>query len=139
MIDPARVRRFADLFQGNTEGYGTYQKEEREENGVKMSIKRTVRTVHEPVTDELFKRHLSGEQPIGISPINKDGQCYWGCLDIDQYGINLPDLAKQLEAANYKAIVCRSKSRYVKTFGDGNKGAPQIMHGKGQPDRLATR
>jgi hypothetical protein len=116
MIDPAHVRRFADLFQGNMKEYGTYKKEEREENGVKMSIKGTARTMHEPVTDELFKRHLSGEQPIGISPINKDGQCCWGCLDVDQYGINLPDLATQLEAANYKAIVCRSKSGHAHVF-----------------------
>ena len=39
-------------------------------------------TVREPVTAELWKKHLDGEVIIGIKP-EIDGKTKWGCIDMD--------------------------------------------------------
>ena len=65
MNDP--IETFYDLFRGRTDAYGTW------EGGC-------VRT---PIHIEAFKRHLYGEELIGIYPLTDESTVRWGCSDID--------------------------------------------------------
>jgi hypothetical protein len=65
MID--EVKQFAELFQGRTDAYGTW------DGGAARS----------PVTLETFERHLFGAELIGIYPLRDEGIVRWGCSDID--------------------------------------------------------
>ena len=40
------------------------------------------KTIHSPVTAEVWKKHLEGELRLGLRP-EVDGTCTWGCIDID--------------------------------------------------------
>ena len=44
-------------------------------------------TIHEPVTEELWKNHVDGKHLIGIRPENGD-KLKWSCIDIDQLTTN---------------------------------------------------
>ena len=63
MID---VDKFANLFTGRTDAYGTDQ------GGARWDT----------VTNDTFRRHLDGTEPIGIYPV-VNNQVRWGCCDID--------------------------------------------------------
>ena len=42
------------------------------------------------VTDKLWQDHLKGVEPaLGIIPINENNMCKWGCIDVDDYTIDL--------------------------------------------------
>lgn len=99
------------LFEGFDGAHGTHGKTERSaEKGGKLEIKKTARTVREPVTLELWEQHLSGERPVGIIPIRADNMCLWGCVDVDRYDIDCGDIVRRLEEAGLRLIVCRTKS-----------------------------
>lgn len=108
------AKRFMDLFAGLTRAYGQYRLPE----GVKANAKGKVeipsdqrRTVHQPVTEELWQAHLDGRDAIGIVPINDTHQTKFGAIDIDTYPIDLLMLRRKLTAI--KAIGCwvlRTKS-----------------------------
>src|SRR4051794_9028622 len=79
----AHVQRFMRRFEGYDRAYGTYDPDAaRTEPGkVKLEIKSTARLVKEPVTFELWKKHLQGITPLGIIPIRRDNTCSWGAID----------------------------------------------------------
>ena len=57
----------------------------------------------EPVTDELWQKHLQGRDSLGIIPINDDNQCKWGCIDIDSYaGFDHKKLVNKILVYNYR-------------------------------------
>ena len=68
------------IFEGNSELFITTSLTGEVDERGKKQVK--VLTVHEPVTLELWKKHLNGETRIGIKPENGD-VCKWGCIDID--------------------------------------------------------
>lgn len=78
MNDPIEI--FYDLFRGRTEAYGTW------EGGCQRS----------PANIEAFKRHLYGEELIGIYPLTDESTVRWGCSDID---VDDLDMAYNLSVA----------------------------------------
>jgi len=69
-MDDYVIEKFADLFTGRQDAYGTD----------------TGGAAWEPVTVEHYGRHLTGVEPFGIYPIRHvDGESLvrWGCCDID--------------------------------------------------------
>lgn len=78
MNDP--IETFYDLFRGRTEAYGTW------EGGCQRS----------PANIEAFKRHLYGEELIGIYPLTDESTVRWGCSDID---VDDLDMAYNLSVA----------------------------------------
>ncbi len=42
-------------------------------------------TYNQLVTDQLYVKHLKGEQALGIVPIKDDGTCSFAAIDIDEY------------------------------------------------------
>lgn len=105
---------FLALFQGNMDAHGTHGVETLDPETGKYEIKHGkgayVRTLREPVTVELWLGHLKGEKPIGIIPINDEGLCSWGVIDIDIYDVQHKDLAARFVEAGLPLILCRSKS-----------------------------
>lgn len=99
------------LFEGYTGAYGTYESEDKNiQKGGKLEIKKTARTVREPVILALWEKHLKGMAPLGIIPINEKDSCVWGCIDVDSYDVNHADLAKQVMDTPLPMLVCKSKS-----------------------------
>ena len=78
MNDP--IETFYDLFRGRTEAYGTW------EGGCQRS----------PANIEAFKRHLYGEELIGVYPLTDESTVRWGCSDID---VDDYDMAYNLSVA----------------------------------------
>lgn len=93
------IDRFMRLFRGRADAYGS------EQGGC----------VKSPVTRELYERHLSGDEPIGIYPMvpaRGDWWCVWGCSDIDieDYAMAV-QLRDALAAAGVYAHIERSRSK----------------------------
>lgn len=99
------------LFEGYGGAHGTHGREERNpDKHDKLEIKKTAKTVREPVTEALWDEHLSGARPIGIIPIRHDNMSMWGCIDVDRYDVDLGALVRVLRERKMPMMVCRSKS-----------------------------
>lgn len=98
------------LFNGYDQAYGTHGKPTQRVGALKQEIKKTALTVRGEVTDELWEKHLKGEDPIGIIPIRRDGTCRFGAIDVDDYDLNHVDIVKKLESLGFPFPVTRSKS-----------------------------
>ena len=77
------IDKFKNIFQGLERAHGCTKVSAPAENGVKLKGQSFV--VRQPVTDDLWSKHLNGTQSLGIIPINDDNKCRWGCIDIDSY------------------------------------------------------
>lgn len=101
--------RFAALFAGYGKAYGTYEvvPDEQREDGKKKGRAATIKS---EVTLALWHRHLSGESRLGIMPIREDNSVVFGAIDIDNYGIDHPSLAKKLDQLRLPLVPCKSKS-----------------------------
>jgi hypothetical protein len=91
--------RFAALFRGRTDAYGS------EEGGC----------IKEPVTNETYSQHLKGVAPIGIYPMfQHEGEwmTVWGCSDIDVDDIHAAlSIKESLRAAGVVSYLERSRSK----------------------------
>ena len=80
-ISVADTQLFAMLFAGNKESYGLTRVKGTDEKTGKVEV--DCRLVHLEVTDALYMHHLAGDPSIGIAPIDIDGYCHFGAIDID--------------------------------------------------------
>jgi hypothetical protein len=109
------VENFKNIFQGLERAHGCTKVSAPAENGVKLKGQSFV--VRQPVTDDLWSKHLNGTQSLGIIPINDDNKCKWGCVDIDSYaGFDHVKLIQKIKQINLPLIVCRSKSGGAHVF-----------------------
>ena len=100
--------KFAAIFDGLQEAYGTYKVEKKQSNG-KNTGKAAI--VREPRTKKLWQGHLSGKgNSVGIIPINAENKCKWGCVDVDQYPLDHKLLIDKIRRLKLPLVVCRSKS-----------------------------
>lgn len=100
--------KFAAIFDGLKEAYGTYRVEKKQSNG-KNTGKAAI--VREPRTPKLWQGHLSGKgNSVGIIPINEENKCKWGCIDVDQYPLDHKLLVEKIRRLKLPLVVCRSKS-----------------------------
>lgn len=103
-------------FAGHPGVHGTHGDPEQEPGSLKWGIKRTARTLREPVTEDLWDKHLAGKRPLGIVPIREDNMCVWGSIDVDQYNIDLLKLVAGVERMKLPLVPCRSKSGGLHLF-----------------------
>lgn len=101
------MRRFAQLFAGRTDWWGRYTIREQRQDGKK---KGRGQTVNEPLTPEVYDSHLAGRIRLGVVPIKVDGTVSWFAGDIDDYSINIVDIASKCQQLELPIVVCRSKS-----------------------------
>lgn len=78
--------------------------------GASGKVTGSARTEHEQVSEELWQKHLNGEQGLGIVPITDDNTCKWGAIDVDKYDIDLPALVRLISTKELPLVTVRSKS-----------------------------
>ncbi|MER8464208.1 hypothetical protein [Mesorhizobium sp. M1396] len=112
--EPDRAERLLILFDGERTRHGTYDPTRLRLVGDKLEMKdergQGPRDVSGPPTINLWRRHLSGELPLGVRPVGDDGRCRWGVVDVDSYGVDHADLVAKVEAERLPLVACRSKS-----------------------------
>lgn len=118
--------RFMSLFRGLERAYGTYQLDgSTKYDGKKVGGKAL--TVRRPVTLQLWEDHLAGKQGLGIIPIRDDNHCFFGLIDIDQYPLDLSDLARKIHALNLPILPTRSKSGGVHGYVFFSESVPATL------------
>lgn len=66
--------------------------------------------VDAPPIPEHFRKHLLGHRALLVVPLLSAGNCRWGKIDLDQYDLALPDLARRVKAMGLPLITERTKS-----------------------------
>ena len=103
-----QVHEMMALFEGNKSAYGTYVLARDVRADGKVAGKGY--TIRESVTLELWDEHLTGKQCLGIVPINEESKTRFAAIDIDEYNVDLINLAKRVYEEKLPLVVCRSKS-----------------------------
>lgn len=96
------------LFNGLQSAYGVYKVSQQLTPAGK--VKGTAKTVNGPVTVELWAAHLSGQQALGIVPVNEKGTCRFGAIDVDVYPLNVKELNVKIQLRKLPLVLCRTKS-----------------------------
>ena len=78
------AKKFMEVFSGLERAHGVYEitGQKTTAKGVKKDGRG--RTLQEPLTLDLWARHLKGEISIGVIPLKDDETCKWGCIDVDE-------------------------------------------------------
>ena len=109
------LEKFKNIFEGLDRAHGVTKVTESISNGTKIKGKSFVK--REPVTNELWQKHLQGKDSLGVIPINDENKCKWGCIDIDSYaGFDHKQLINKIQKFNLPLIVFRSKSGGAHVF-----------------------
>ncbi len=102
------LERFIERFSGLNRAYGTTEVVGLREDG-KKKVDSFVQ--HGEPTAALWQKHLVGEEPsLGIIPITDDNSCRWGCIDIDDFSLDLKSVNTRVQEREFPLILCRSKS-----------------------------
>ena len=109
MISNVDSQRFAMLFRGKT---NTYVKNElpktKPEAGQK--IKTHITNNEGTVDKDLLAKHLNGDFGVGICPVNAEGKCFFGCIDIDYYLPKIKRVLSIIKEHQLPLLPFRSKS-----------------------------
>ena len=109
MISNVDVKRFVQLFRGKTNTYVRNElPKEKPEEGQKI---KTIITNNEgKVDDSLLANHLEGRFGVGVCPVNAEGKCYFGVLDIDFYQPKIKRVLHFIREYQLPRLPFRSKS-----------------------------
>lgn len=109
MISNIEAQRFAQLFRGKTNTYVRNElPKEKPEAGNKI---KTIITNHEGKVDkELLLNHLEGRFGVGVCPVNAEGKCFFGVLDIDYYKSKIKRMLHFIREYQLPLLPFRSKS-----------------------------
>ena len=103
---------FAVRYAGLRQAYGTFTANNETREDGKASGKNI--TISKELSDndllKLWEDHLSGHQSVGLVAIDENNSCVWGAIDVDEYDIDLKDLAIKVAKQKLPLILCRSKS-----------------------------
>lgn len=113
----SHAERMMALFRGFDGAHGTHGQTDKNQNkGGKLEIKKSARTIRERVTVGHWEKHLSGETPLGIIPIDENNMCSWGCIDVDRYDIDHVEIVKKIRSLKLPLVVCKTKSGGAHAF-----------------------
>lgn len=109
MISNVEAKRFAQLFRGKTNTYVKNElPKEKPQPGKKI---KTVITNNEGKVDEhLLMNHLEGKFGVGVCPVNAEGKCFFGVLDIDYYQPKIKRVLHFIREYQLPLLPFRSKS-----------------------------
>lgn len=109
MITSVDYQQFAQLFKGKTNTYVRNElPQEAPEAGQKIKTKIT--NNEGKVDKELLANHLDGKFGVGICPVNAEGKCYFGVLDIDFYKPKIKKVLHFIREYQLPLLPFRSKS-----------------------------
>jgi hypothetical protein len=103
---------FSNLFNGNTEAYGVTEVGDI----VNGKAEAKSRLIYGTATPVVFQKHLEGQLSIGMAPIQSDGNCYFGAIDIDDYKYNLKDVIDAIYDFDMPLCPCYSKSKKLHIY-----------------------
>ena len=105
-----------EVFSGLDRAHGVYEitGQKTTAKGVKKDGRG--RTLQEPLTLDLWARHLKGEISIGVIPLKDDETCKWGCIDVDEYPIDTKALLSTIKDMSLPLVPCMTKSGGVHLF-----------------------
>lgn len=109
------VGRLMSLFAGLERAHGIYKIEDTSSTTGKQ--KGRALTLQEPVTEELWARHVAGEIQLGIVPIREDATCLFGAIDVDDYKTDHAALEQKIKKQKLPLVICRSKSGGAHLYG----------------------
>jgi len=101
------AERFMKRFQGLMRAHGQYTLLKESSKG---KAKGQALTLQEPVTLALWESHLAGKKCLGIVPVNEEGLCWFGAIDIDEYDLDQNSLEREVRDPGLPLIPCRTKS-----------------------------
>jgi len=104
------------LFMGHSGAHGTHGEPYQEPGKLKWEIKKTARTVREPVTLALWETHLKGDRPLGVITIRDDSTCSWGSIDVDKYDEDFVAVHRKIRTSKLPLVPCQSKSGGLHLF-----------------------
>ena len=109
MISNIDEQRFLQIFKGKN---NTYVRNElpktRPQEGEKIKTKIT--NNEGKVDKELLSHHLLGDFGVGICPVNAEGKCYFGVIDIDMYKPKIKRVLHFIKEYQLPLLPFRSKS-----------------------------
>lgn len=109
MLDNVTVQRFLQIFKGKN---NTYVKNELPKIPPQANekIKTKIVNVEGKVDKDLLMQHLEGNFGVGICPVNADGKCYFGVIDIDYYQPKIKRVLHFIKEYQMPLLPFRSKS-----------------------------
>ena len=109
MISNVDAQRFLLMFKGKSNTYVKNElPKEQPEKGLKIKTKITNNEGN--VDKELLTHHLNGDFGVGICPVNAEGKCYFGVLDIDYYQPKIKRVLHFIKEYQLPLLPFRSKS-----------------------------
>ena len=109
MINNKDVKLFTQLFRGKTNTYVRNElPKEKPEAGQKAKTKIT--NNEGKVDENLLVNHLEGRFGVGVCPVNAEGKCYFGVLDIDYYKARIKRVLHFIKEYQLPLLPFRSKS-----------------------------
>lgn len=109
MVSNIDAQKFAQLFKGKSNTYVRNElPKERPAPGEK--IKTRITNNEGKVDKELILSHLEGDFGVGICPVNAEGKCYFGVLDIDYYKSKIKRVLHFIKEYQLPLLPFRSKS-----------------------------
>lgn len=109
MVSNIDEQRFLQIFKGKN---NTYVRNElpktRPQEGEKIKTKIT--NNEGKVDKELLSHHLLGDFGVGVCPVNAEGKCYFGVLDIDYYKSKIKRVLSFIKEYQLPLLPFRSKS-----------------------------
>jgi len=109
MISNIEAKTFVQLFKGKSNTYVRNElPKEKPEAGQKIKTKIT--NNEGKVDSELILNHLEGKFGIGICPVNAEGKCFFGVIDIDYYLPKINRVLHFIKEYQLPLLPCRSKS-----------------------------
>lgn len=109
MVSTVEAKTFFAIFKGKSD---TYVRNELPKEAPKAGEKiKTAITNNEGTVDaELLMHHLDGDFGVGICPVNAEGKCYFGVIDIDYYKPSIRKVLEIIREYELPLIPFRSKS-----------------------------
>lgn len=109
MISTVDAQSFLILFKGKTNTYVKNElPKEKPEAGTK--IKTRITNNEGKVDADLMLSHLNGDFGVGICPVNTNGACYFGVIDIDYYKPRILKMLSLISEYQLPLLPFRSKS-----------------------------
>ena len=109
MVSSIQAEQFLTLFKGKSNTYVRNElPKERPADGEK--VKTRITNNEGKVDKELISHHLDGDFGIGVCPVNADGKCYFGVIDIDYYKPRIKKMLNFIREYQLPLIPFRSKS-----------------------------
>lgn len=109
MVNSVDAQRFYQLFKGKNNTYVRNElPKQKPEAGQKIKTKIT--NNEGKVDKELLSHHLDGDFGVGVCPVNAEGKCYFGVLDIDYYKGKIKRVLHFIKEYQLPLLPFRSKS-----------------------------